>query len=50
MKENRVAAMGEGKDAEGILRASGKAYCENTSLHGFSYWVSEGEQCDKSHV
>ena len=44
MKENRVAAMGEGKeDKEGIMKASGKAYCENTSLHGFSYWVSQGE-------
>ena len=25
-----------------VLKQAGTDFCENTSLHGFSYWVSDG--------
>ena len=26
-----------------VLKQAGTDFCENTSLHGFSYWVSDGK-------
>ena len=26
-----------------VLKESATDFCENTSLHGFSYWVSDGK-------
>ena len=27
-----------------VLKQAGTDFCENTSLHGFSYWVSDGKR------
>ena len=32
-----------------VLKESAKDFCENTSLHGFSYWISSG-QCKMSEI
>ena len=34
---------GKGKGTEFTLKAHSKAFCENTTLHGVSYWVSKGK-------
>ena len=43
---DKLREMGKGKrkvTRAGTLKANGKAFCENTTLHGFSYWVSNGK-------
>ena len=31
------------KSATKVLKESAKDFCENTSVHGFSFWVSPGK-------
>ena len=40
----RVNMVGKRKEesAAKVLKQSAKDFCENTSVHGFSYWVSSG--------
>ena len=34
-----------------VLKESAQDFCENTSLHGFSYWISSGnEMTQKNHI
>lgn len=35
--------LGDKGKREGVLKANSKAFCENTTLHGVSYWVSKGK-------
>ena len=30
----------KGTPAKEVLGYNGRAYCENTSIHGFAYWVN----------